>query len=76
MRIQLKLAIVKAGLRNTEVARHANQCLPPVEQLTELHISQLITQRRKPSVRQAAEIAKVLGVQASEIFDSTKEPRT
>ena len=72
MRIKLKLAIIKAGLRNYEVARLANQNLPTHEQLTELNVSHLITDRRVPTMAQAASIAKVLEVEARDIFSATK----
>lgn len=68
MRLNLKLAIVAAGIKHQALANEANRLLSPDEQLSELEITKLITHRKDPSPEQTAAIARVLGRSPVELF--------
>lgn len=70
MRIELKLSIVRAGLKNQDLANLANESLSKNERLTEHAITRLITERSRPTASQAEAIAHVLKRKVAELFDS------
>lgn len=75
MRLNLKLAVITKGIGHQAIANAANKFLEPDERLTELGITKLITERRDPTARQAAALARVLGRSSVELFPPTEEGR-
>jgi len=67
-RKSLKLAIVAGEWKHQSLAVKANLRLPPEQRLSELNITQLVTNRRDPTPKQAAALARVLGRSAGELF--------
>lgn len=68
MRKQFKIAIIEAELKHQPLAVAANKHLCPDHRLSELNITQIITERKKPTPEQAEALARVLGCSASELF--------
>jgi plasmid maintenance system antidote protein VapI len=61
----MKAAIILAAMTQQEVSALANQHLPATLHLTELHISQIIHNRKVPTKEQAIALAKILKVNES-----------
>ena len=68
MRIKLKVAIIKSGCKHSTLAVAANKLLPPEKHLTEYSITQIITNRKQPTPKQARAISRVLRSPVSELF--------
>lgn len=68
MRMNLKLAIVAAGMKHQSLAVEANRYLEPEHHLSELDITKVVTNRKDPTPEQAAALARVLGRSTFELF--------
>ncbi len=64
----LKIALIEEGLRNIDLARAVNEILPVNEKISENAVTQILTNRRVPTTRQADAIASVLGRTVAELF--------
>ena len=68
MRMNLKLAIIAAGIKHQALAITVNKRLGDGEHLSELDITKLITERKEPTPKQAAALARVLGRPAADLL--------
>ena len=74
MRIKLKVAILKSGCKHSVLAVEANRLLPPEKHLTEYSITQIITNRKQPTPKQARAISLILKRPVLELFPMEAKP--
>jgi hypothetical protein len=74
MRIKLKIAILKSGCKHGFLASEANKSLPADKHLSEHTVTLIVTNRKRPTPKQARAIANVLKRSVTELFPSEVAP--
>jgi transcriptional regulator with XRE-family HTH domain len=71
-REEFKIATIRSGLRQKDVANRANALLPEEQQVSELDISKFIHARRAPTPEQSKALASILNSTVAFLFPDLK----